>query len=225
MKTNNKLILKLEDLGEVTPLTTAQRLLFYSWDEYPIHVLHGSAGTGKSFISVYKALEQVLDMKSEYKRLVLLRSVVPAREIGHLPGDVDEKSAVYELPYEDMCHLLFNRRDAYQRLKEQYKIQFGITSFLRGITFDNSIVIVDEIQNMNYMELYTVMTRIGVNSKIVFCGDFKQTDLKNSGLLKFLNVLREMESTSFHEFKVNDIVRSDLVKEFILAEEALNDRV
>ena len=215
---SKSLVLKLEDLYVVEPMTPTQQHVYNDWNKYPIHVLHGSAGTGKSFISVYKALNDVLNMKNGFKRVVLLRSAVSARDIGHLPGDADEKAAIYELPYEEICHVLFGKRDAYQRLKEQHRCQFGLTSFLRGITFDDSIVVVDEIQNMSYVELYTVMTRIGENSKIVFCGDYKQTDLKGSGLQKFLDVLYCMKSVVHHEFSVNDIVRSALVKEFIIAE-------
>lgn len=215
--TNKSLVLKLDDLYVIDPMTPTQQHVFNDWNKYPIHVLHGVAGTGKSFISVYKALNDVLNTHNRYKRLVLLRSAVSARDIGHLPGDENEKAAVYELPYEEICHILFGKRDAYQRLKEQHKIQFGLTSFLRGITFDDSIVIIDEIQNMSYVELYTVMTRIGENSKVVFCGDYRQTDLKGSGLQKFLNVLDCMRSVCHYEFSVDDIVRSAIVKEFIVA--------
>jgi len=226
MKTTNKgLVLKLDDLYIIDPMTPTQQHVFNDWNKYPIHVLHGVAGTGKSFISVYKALNDVLNLHNKYKRLVLLRSAVSARDIGHLPGDENEKAAVYELPYEEICNILFGKRDAYQRLKEQHKIQFGLTSFLRGITFDDSIVVVDEIQNMSYVELYTTMTRIGENSKVVFCGDYRQTDLKGSGLQKFLNVLNCMKSVCHYEFNIDDIVRSKIVKEFIIAEGSVKDSI
>ena len=150
---------------------------------------------------------------------MILRSAVPSRDIGHLPGDIDEKAAIYELPYVEMCATLFNRTDAYYRLKEKKVIQFALTSFVRGITFDNAIILVDEVQNMNYQELYSVMTRVGYNSKIVFCGDFKQTDIRDGGLNKFVAVLKLMPNVVFYEFKKEDIVRSDIVKQFIIAEE------
>ena len=150
---------------------------------------------------------------------MILRSAVPSRDIGHLPGDIDEKGAIYELPYVEMCATMFNRPDAYYRLKEKKVIQFALTSFVRGITFDNAIILVDEVQNMNYQELYSVMTRVGYNSKIVFCGDFKQTDIRDGGLNKFISVLKLMPNVAFYEFKKEDIVRSDIVKQFIIAEE------
>lgn len=219
--TAKKLILRIDDLLVLDPLTETQGVFFNSWRQHQLHVLMGSAGTGKTFISIYKALEDVLDKGNKYKQLLILRSVVPARDVGHLPGDLEEKIAVYELPYDSFCGSLFNRRDAYTRLKEQGVVQFAPTSFLRGTTFDNTIILVDEIQNLNYQELYSVMTRVGEHSKIVFCGDFKQTDLKDSGLTRFLRVLETMKASNIVTFTVEDVVRSALVKEFIIAEEKL----
>lgn len=219
IKQQNSLTIKIDDLSVCDALTPKQNEFFVKWFTYDVQVLSGSAGTGKTFISVYKALEDVLDKSSIYKQLVILRSAVPARDIGALPGDLEEKSAVYELPYVDICHSLFNRRDAYDRLKEQRAIQFALTSYIRGITLDSSVIVVDEIQNMNYQELYSVMTRVGENSKIVFCGDFKQTDIRDSGLQKFISVLHLMKNVSFYEFNIQDIVRSNIVKNFIIAEE------
>ncbi len=214
-----QLTIRIDDLLVCESLTPKQNEFFSTWDRTEVSVLHGSAGTGKTFISIYKALEDVLDKSSIYKQLVILRSAVPARDIGALPGDLEEKSAVYELPYVDVCHSLFNRRDAYDRLKEQNTLKFALTSYVRGITLDSSIIVVDEMQNMNYQELYSVITRVGENSKIVFCGDFKQTDLRDSGLQKFISVLKLMRNVAFYEFTTQDIVRSDIVKQFIIAEE------
>jgi phosphate starvation-inducible protein PhoH len=184
-------------------------------------LLHGVAGTGKTFISMYKALEEVLDPETDFERLVVVRSAVPSRDIGHLPGDEKEKTEVYTLPYVEICEDLFNHIQPFVRLQEQKSIHFLITSFVRGITLDNSIIIVDECQNMTDMELNSIMTRIGKNSKIIFCGDFRQTDLykKNdmSGLQKFIAIADMMPSFKTVEFSVNDIVRSKLVKEYIIA--------
>jgi phosphate starvation-inducible protein PhoH len=184
-------------------------------------LLHGVAGTGKSFIALYKALEEVLDRNNPYQRVVLVRSAVPSREIGHLPGDEKEKTEVYQLPYVNICSDLFNRADAYQRLNEQGVIKFMITSFVRGITLDDSVIIVDEAQNMTDMELNSIITRVGERSKIIFCGDFRQTDLYKktdmSGLKKFMVIADMMPSFRTIEFDVKDIVRSDIVKEYIIA--------
>lgn len=213
---------KYEDLKHIQPKTQNQRLFFDLYNQQSTAMLlHGVAGTGKTFISMYKALEEVLDSTTVYERLVVVRSAVPSRDIGHLPGDEKEKTEVYTLPYVEICDDLFNHIQPFLRMQEQKTVHFLITSFVRGITLDNSVIIVDECQNMTDMELNSIMTRIGKNSKIIFCGDFRQTDLnkKNdmSGLQKFIAIANMMPSFKTVEFSVNDIVRSKLVKEYILA--------
>ena len=184
-------------------------------------MLHGAAGTGKTFIAVYKALEEVMNNKGNFEKVVIVRSVVPSREIGHLPGDEKEKTDVYLAPYKAICKDLFNTDQAYERLVEQKNIEFLITSFVRGITIDRAIIIVDECQNMNFQELSSIITRVGEGSRILFCGDFKQTDLNRkhdqSGLKDFVQIINRMPSFRNIEFDVEDIVRSNLVKEFIVA--------
>ncbi|NDA77547.1 MAG: hypothetical protein EB037_11120 [Actinobacteria bacterium] len=218
---SQKLKLRLDDLQVFEPLTENQRRFFEQYSSSKIMLLHGVAGTGKSFIALYKALEEVLDRNNPYQRVVLVRSAVPSREIGHLPGDEKEKTEVYQLPYVNICSDLFNRADAYQRLNEQGVIKFMITSFVRGITLDDSVIIVDEAQNMTDMELNSIITRVGERSKIIFCGDFRQTDLYKktdmSGLKKFMVIADMMPSFRTIEFDVKDIVRSDIVKEYIIA--------
>jgi phosphate starvation-inducible protein PhoH len=217
----NKLKIRIDDLTVIEPLTENQRRFFDSYDDSRIMLLHGVAGTGKSYIALYKALEEVLDHGNPYHQVVIVRSAVPSREIGHLPGDEKEKTEVYQLPYQDICQNLFGRHDAFQRLCEQGTVKFMITSFVRGITLDNSVIIVDESQNMTDMELNSIITRVGENSKIIFCGDFRQTDLYKktdmSGLKKFMVIADMMPSFRVIEFDVKDIVRSDIVKEYILA--------
>ena len=213
---------KYDDLKHIQPKTQNQRIFFELYDQQSTAMLlHGVAGTGKTFISMYKALEEVLDPTTDFERVVVVRSAVPSRDIGHLPGDEKEKTEVYTLPYVEICDDLFNHIQPFQRMQEQKTVHFLITSFVRGITLDNSIIIVDECQNMTDMELNSIMTRIGKNSKIIFCGDFRQTDLykKNdmSGLQKFMAIADMMPSFKTVEFSVNDIVRSKLVTEYILA--------
>ena len=217
-----KLKLRIDDLLTFEPLTKNQSKFFdlYKQGTQAI-MLHGAAGTGKTFIALYKALEEVMDKSNTYDKVVLVRSVVPSREIGHLPGDEKEKTDVYLAPYKAICQDLFQTEQAYERLVEQKNIEFMITSFIRGITIDNSVIIVDECQNMNFQELSSIMTRVGEGSKIIFCGDFKQTDLckkhDQSGLREFVEVINRMPSFRNVEFEVDDIVRSSLVKEFIVA--------
>ena len=219
--TNNKLKLCLSDMKTIKPLTENQKGFFDAYEKSKVSLLHGVAGTGKTYIALYHALDEVLDKRHNYQRIVIVRSAVPSREIGHLPGDEKEKTEVYTAPYVEICQDLFDRPDAYSRLVEQKAIQFMITSFVRGITLSNSIIIVDECQNMTDMELNSIMTRVGQRSKIIFCGDFRQTDLYKksdmSGLKKFITIADMMPSFKTFEFGPGDIVRSSIVKEYILA--------
>ena len=214
--------IKLDHLKTFDALTGNQQKFFdaYKRGDY-FTALHGVAGTGKTFIAVYKALEEVLDKSNPFKKIILVRSAVQSREIGHLPGDVTEKMEIYQQPYRQICETLFGRKDAYQRLEEQGYIEFISTSFIRGMSFDDAIIIVDEMQNMNFEEIDTVMTRVGYRSKIIWCGDYRQTDLRKSndksGLLKFFDIAHHMGSFTRIEFTVDDIVRSSLVKDYILA--------
>lgn len=217
--------LRIDALNEIEPLTNNQKTFFESYDRGDYFImLTGSAGTGKSFIAVTKALQEVLDKSSPFHKLVIVRSAVQSRDMGFTPGSVEEKMSLYEQPYIQICNTLFHRHDAYEILKEQRKIEFISTSFIRGMTFDDSIIVVDECQNMQWEELSTIMTRVGYQSKIIFCGDYKQTDLNRksndrSGLVKFHSVLKTMNSSTNIEFTTDDIVRSSLVKEFLIAVE------
>lgn len=193
-------------------------------------LLHGSAGTGKTFIALYKALEEVLDKGNPFNKVVVCRSAVASRDIGHLPGNEKEKTEVYMRPYIDMCDELFpDKHQVFERLQESKKIDWMITSFVRGITLDDAIIIVDECQNMNDMELNSIMTRIGQRSKVIFAGDFKQSDLyakrsDMSGLKKFMVIADLMPSFKIFEFTPEDIVRSDIVKEYIIAREQYEEQ-
>lgn len=227
-KTTKKPRLRIDDLFVIDPLTTNQKLFFDAYKKGSNHIaLHGVAGTGKTFIALYKALEEVLDKSSQQDRIIIVRSAVQSREIGHLPGDLGEKLAVYQQPYKDICHALFERADAWSLLEEAGTIEFISTSFIRGTTFENAIIIVDEMQNMNFEEIDTVMTRVGEGSKIIWCGDYRQTDLRKSndktGILRFFDVAKYMASFARIEFMAEDIVRSELVKEYILAKLKLED--
>ena len=216
-----------EYLVDIDPLTENQKKLFNSYAEQKHLVAYGCAGTGKTFITLYNALREVLDEKTPYEKIYLVRSLVATREIGFLPGSYDDKSDIYQIPDKNMVKYMFQMpSDAdfemlYGNLKSQETIKFWSTSFLRGTTLDNSIIIVDEFQNMSYHELDSIITRVGENSKIMFCGDASQSDLQKTnernGIVDFMTVLRKMPSFDIIEFGVDDIVRSGLVKEYIIA--------
>ena len=216
-----------EYLLDIDPLTDNQRKLYDAYAEGKHLVAYGCAGTGKTFITLYNALREVLDERTPYEKIYLVRSLVATREIGFLPGSYEDKSDIYQIPYKNMVKYMFQMpSDAefemlYGNLKSQETIKFWSTSFLRGTTLDNSIVIVDEFQNCTSHELDSIITRVGENSKIMFCGDATQSDLQKSndrnGIIDFMNVLRKMPSIDIIEFGVDDIVRSGLVKEYILA--------
>jgi phosphate starvation-inducible PhoH-like protein/PhoH-like ATPase len=208
----------------IQPITENQKLTFEQYYQDSNLLLHGVAGTGKTFISLYLALNEVI-INREKSNVIIVRSVVPTRDMGFLPGNEKEKTKVYEQPYQAICTELFGRSDSYEILKAKKTIKFISTSFIRGITLNNSIVIVDECQNMTFHELDSVITRIGENSKIVFCGDFKQTDLIKSddknGVKTFMSLLDKLSSFRHVEFKEEDIVRSGLVKEYIIAKDKM----
>jgi len=218
----NKLKIRIDDLYTFDPLTETQKHFYDIYKEgNKAIMLHGVAGTGKTFIALYKALEEVLDKSTPYDKIIIVRSVVQTRDMGYLPGTEKEKAEVFQRPYIDICQMLFGKPQAFERLQEQGVIEFMTTSFIRGVTFDRAIIIVDESQNMSFQELSSVITRIGEGSKIILCGDFRQTDLVKkydiSGLKKMLNISRKMPSFRNVEFCIEDIVRSDIVKEFIIA--------
>ena len=201
-------------LWETEPLTQNQILAFES-DKHL--VLHGVAGTGKTFISCYLAFDDMI--KGLYDRLIIIRSAVPTRDMGFLPGSEIEKSAVYEEPYKNIAIELFDRGDAYEILKTKGLVHFMTTSFIRGVTLKDSVILIDECQNMTFHELDSIITRVGRNCRIIFSGDFKQTDIKNTGVRPFVRILETMGSFDLVDFEVKDIVRSDFVKEYIIARE------
>ena len=219
-------------MREIEPLTDNQKSLFSSYESGKNLVAYGAAGTGKTFITLYNALCDVLDQSSPYDKIYIVRSLVATREIGFLPGDHEDKSSLYQIPYKNMVKYMFQMpSDAdfemlYGNLRAQDTISFWSTSFIRGTTLDKAIILVDEFQNLNFHELDSIMTRVGADSKIMFCGDATQSDLikqnERNGIIDFMRVLRLMSSVDLIEFGVEDIVRSGLVKEYILAKMELS---
>jgi len=219
--------INLDYIRKIEPLTENQELFFNEYKENKNLVAYGCAGTGKTFITLYNAILDVLDPKTPYEKIYIVRSLVPTREIGFLPGDHEDKSSLYQIPYKNMVKYMFEMPDdnsfemLYANLKAQGTISFWSTSFIRGTTLDNVIVIVDEFQNLNFHELDSMITRVGESSKIHFCGDATQTDLiktaERNGIVDFIRILKNMPSFSMVEFEAEDICRSGLVKEYIIA--------
>lgn len=213
-------------LKKIEPLTEHQRDTFAAYERGKNLMLHGMAGTGKSFLSVYLALREVLNNpENDYKKVIIVRSVVPTRDMGHLPGTSKEKSRVYEAPYYAICTELFSRGDSYEYLKSKNVIEFISTSFIRGVTLNDCIIVVDEMQNLTGHELDSVITRVGRNCKIIFSGDFRQSDFtkehERNGLSNFIRIVEKMKTFEFIDFDENDIVRSQLVREYLI----LKDRM
>jgi predicted ribonuclease YlaK len=213
-------------LATIKPVTDSQKKVFETWKQGLNQFLFGCAGTGKTFVSLYLALSEVLRNDTPYDKVIVVRSLIPTREIGFLPGDEEDKAALYQVPYSNMMQFMFEQPNEqafsmlYDRLKAQGSFYFLSTSFLRGLTFDNSIIIVDECQNLNFHELDTIITRVGQESKIVFCGDFGQSDLtrlnERNGLMNFLQILQEMNEFNCTEFDIGDIVRSGFVRSYLI---------
>ncbi len=218
-------------LIDIEPLTDNQKLLFDAYEKGQNLFAYGAAGTGKTFITMYLALRDVLDSTTPYEKLYIVRSLVATREIGFLPGDHEDKSSLYQIPYKNMVKYMFEMRDdpsfemLYGNLKTQETISFWSTSFIRGTTFDNSILLIDECQNLNFHELDSIITRVGENCKIMFCGDATQSDLiktnERNGIIDFTKILMAMPEFDCIEFGVEDIVRSGLVKSYIVNKLAL----
>lgn len=219
-------------LVDIEPLTDNQKRLFDSYNSDKHIVAYGCAGTGKTFITLYNALRDVLDENTPYQNVYLVRSLIATREIGFLPGDHEDKSSLYQIPYKSMVKYMFQMSSdvdfemLYGNLKAQETISFWSTSFIRGTTFDDAILIIDECQNLNFHELDSIMTRVGDNSRIIFCGDAAQTDLiktnEKNGILDFMRIMEQMnEQFSMIEFGVDDIVRSGLVRDYIITKLAL----
>ena len=216
-----------EYLVDISPLTDNQKILFDSYNQQKNVVAYGVAGTGKTFITLYNALKDVLDETTPYERVYIVRSLVSTREIGFLPGDHEDKADIYQIPYKHMVKYMFQMpSDAdfemlYGNLRSQETIKFWSTSFIRGTTLDNAIIIVDEFQNLNFHELDSIITRVGENSKICFCGDATQSDLTKTndrnGIVDFMKILTSMPSVDIIEFGLDDIIRSGLVKEYLIA--------
>lgn len=220
-----------DHLVDIKPLTETQQKVFEAYAKNKNLFLCGAAGTGKSFITIYLALKEILSANTPYEKLYIVRSLVPTREIGFLPGTHEDKSNLYQIPYKNMVRYMFKmpNDDAFEKLydnlKAQETVSFWSTSFLRGTTLDNAIILIDEMQNLNFHELDSIITRVGVDSKIIFCGDTAQSDLvkanERTGIHDFMRIINTMDEFETFEFVLEDIVRSGLVKSYLISKHNL----
>jgi len=217
--------IRLDDLVEIDPLTKNQKKVFESYEKGHSLVLAGSAGTGKTFMALSLALEDVLDRDTHFDKVVIVRSIVPTRDIGFLPGNEEEKKDAYTGPYRAACTELFEDPEAWDKLKNTGQLEFLSTSFIRGLTIKNAVVIIDEMQNLTFHELDSVITRIGQNCRFIMCGDYYQSDFDKerdkNGILKFLEIMEHLNNFEVVEFGWEDIVRSDFVRDYIMTKEML----
>jgi predicted ribonuclease YlaK len=220
--------LRIDDLRTVSPITQHQRDASDAFKSGDHLALVGTAGTGKTFMALYFALEEVMDKSTQYDQVKIIRSVVPTRDVGFLPGTLEEKLDAFTGPYRSACSVLFDDNKAWENLIENGVISFDSTSFIRGMTYDNSIIIVDECQNCSFHELDSIITRVGEGTRIIFCGDYHQSDFKNDkdkqGINQFLGILEQMKSFTTVTFTWEDIVRSDFVRDYIMTKEHIGIR-
>jgi phosphate starvation-inducible protein PhoH and related proteins len=224
-KVSAPLTISYDALQGYQPITKNQELAFQAWDDGDHLVLAGTAGTGKTFIGLYLILSDLLEPETQYDKIVIIRSVVPTRDQGFLPGTQKEKEEAYAIPYKQICTELFGDPQAYGKMVSAKQLHFESTSFIRGQTFNNALILVDEMQNLNFHELDSVITRVGKNCRVIFAGDYKQSDFKKEdereGILKFLRIIDHMNDFTTVTFGWQDIVRSGLVRDYIMTKEML----
>ena len=222
---NESMNIRIDDLRTIDPVTESQKEAYTAWREGDNIAMVGTAGTGKTFLAMYLALEEIMDKSTPFDSLRIIRSAVPTREVGFLPGTIDEKLDAFTGPYRAAAADLFEDDRAYEKLVHNKYIQFESTSYIRGVTFDNTIVLVDEMQNLTFHELDSIITRVGQNCRIIFCGDYYQSDFvkrdDKKGLSKFLDIIEHLNNFTTVNFTWADIVRSDFVRDYIMTKEML----
>lgn len=212
------------NMRDIKPITDSQIEAYEQWDKGRNLILSGAAGSGKTFIALYLALQELI--KNRKKRLVILRSVVPTRDIGFLPGTQEEKEAAYLTPYIGVISEIFkNNPTLFTSFLKNGTIEFLTTSYIRGITLKDAIVVVDEFQNCNFHELDSIITRIGKGSRVIFSGDYYQSDFTNrkekEGIGEFLKIIESLKHFEKIEFTWKDCVRSGMVRDYLMTKEKM----
>lgn len=212
------------NMRDIRPITDSQIEAYEQWDKGRNLILSGAAGSGKTFIALYLALQELI--KNRKKRLVILRSVVPTRDIGFLPGTQEEKEAAYLTPYIGVISEIFkNNPTLFTSFLKSGTVEFLTTSYIRGITLKDAIVVVDEFQNCNFHELDSIITRIGKGSRVIFSGDYYQSDFTNrkekEGIGEFLKIIESLKHFKKIDFTWKDCVRSGMVRDYLMTKEKM----
>jgi phosphate starvation-inducible PhoH-like protein len=224
-KSNSSHLVREDEIELVEPFSENQEKAFRAWEDGHNLVMTGSAGTGKTFLALYFAFTELLKNPDIYRSVMIIRSMVPTRDAGFLPGNKHEKEEPYKLPYRNICDEIFGYEGAYSKLSISRKLDFETTSYIRGATFDQKIIVVDEMQNLNFHELDSVISRVGDDCRIIFAGDYKQSDFKydddKKGIIKFISVIEQIRFFRVIEFGWADIVRSSFVRDYIMTKEMM----
>jgi phosphate starvation-inducible PhoH-like protein len=204
----------IRGFDSIQPKNMAQQIYLEAIERSDVVFGIGSAGTGKTYVAASYAAEK-LYYRETSKIIVTRPNVEASRSLGFLPGELEEKYAPYLEPFEGVFIRAFGK-SLYELFKKRGQIDPRPLGFMRGATFDDAIVLVDECQNMTEKEFKLLLTRIGHNSKVIFSGDSRQVDIPDSGLMSTIQRLQYIPSIEVVEFYPSDIVRSDLCKQIIL---------
>lgn len=195
--------------------TKKQQEFIQAINNSTVTISHGSAGTGKTMTALYAALQEVFKVYN--KKIILIRPIFESasKELGSLPGDLDEKIAPHMKPFMYTLSELLGDTKTVGQLISNNKINFEVLNYLRGITLNNAVIICDEAQNMTLEEMMLALTRLGKNSKIIFTGDFYQTDLRKAkgSIMKFADMIKEVNGVSKFTFTSADVMRNPLLIE------------
>lgn len=226
MNTRKPAKLRLEHLRTLDLLTKNQEIAYESFKEGFNLILDGAAGTGKTYLGCYLGIHDALDNESPRDKIVIVRSALPTRDMGYLPGTKEEKEAAYTDPYIAMFYDFFDDKEAWSKLTQMGNVEFLTTSFIRGLTINDATVIIDEAQNCTFHELCSIITRLGTTCRLIICGDYYQSDLKSkgdqNGIIDFIKILNHMKYFDHIEFTWEDIVRSGMVRDFIMTKELID---
>jgi phosphate starvation-inducible PhoH-like protein len=199
------------------PRNEAQERYLETIDDNIVTFGIGPAGTGKTYLAMFQALTYHWDKKStDIKRIILTRPIVEAGErLGFLPGLLEDKMDPYMRPLYDSLYEMVGIQDGKSKVTNG-SIEIAPIAFMRGRTFKDAFVILDEAQNCTYEQLKMVLTRLGENTKLVISGDMSQSDLNGkSGLGRMVDAVEGTNNVGVTRFGSQDVVRSEIVRDIL----------